>query len=128
MTVCACIVSDADGGSRFVDREIDLAGVVPAAGLPAIATSDTWAASGVSFMEIPGAEAGAPMPWHPAPGPRLIICLSGTSQQETTDGEVRRFTAGQFFLTVDVTGKGHRSTNFGDTSYAIVVLDRDPTG
>jgi hypothetical protein len=124
---CMCIVSDEDGGSRFVMYDLDVAALVPAPGLPAISTSDTLPATGIEFMQIPARDGGAPMPWHPAPGPRLIICLAGTSQQETSDGDVRRFIAGEYFLTVDMTGKGHRSTNFGDTSYAIVHLDRDPT-
>jgi hypothetical protein len=124
---CSCIVADADGGSRFEIRELALTSIAPMAGLPEFNTSDEWPATGVVFMHIPDADSGTPMPWHPAPGPRLIICLYGTSQQETTDGDVRQFTAGQFFLTVDVTGRGHRSTNFGETGYAIVTFEQDPT-
>jgi hypothetical protein len=78
-------------------------------------------------MHIPASESGEPMPWHPAPSPRLIICLEGTSRQETTDGEERIFRAGEMFATFDVDGKGHRSTNFGETRYAIVLLDEDPS-
>jgi hypothetical protein len=124
---CTCIVSVGDGGSRFETRELALPATVPVAGLPAIRTSAPWPATGVVFMHIPDEDSGNPMPWHPAPGPRLIICLYGTSQQETTDGDVRQFGAGEFFLTVDETGQGHRSTNFGATGYAIVSFDRDPT-
>lgn len=123
---CPCIVSDADGGSRFVLHDLQMTALVPTAGLPSIATSSLWSSSGIHFMHIPEAESGTPLPWHPAPSPRLIICLGGVSQQETTDGDIRTFTAGEMFLTVDVTGKGHRSTNFGQTCYAIVLLDRDP--
>lgn len=124
---CTHIVSDASGGSRFETHELAMSARVPAIGVPAIATSADWPGSSVSFMHVPPADSGRALPWHPAPGPRLIICLSGTSQQETTDGDVRTFAAGDFFLTLDVAGKGHRSTNFGETTYAIVVLDRDPT-
>jgi hypothetical protein len=124
---CPCIVSHSDGGSRFVMHDLDMGALAPTAGLPLIATSSLWPSSGIQFMQIPESDSGTPLPWHPAPGPRLIICLSGTSRQETTDGDVRTFTAGEMFLTVDVTGTGHRSTNFGATRYAIVLLSRDPT-
>jgi hypothetical protein len=123
---CPCIVSDGDGGSRFITHDLDMTALAPTEGLPPIATSSQWSSSGIHFMHIPESESGTPLPWHPAPSPRLIICMSGTSRQETTDGAVRTFTAGEMFLTVDVTGKGHRSTNLGATSYAIVLLDRDP--
>jgi hypothetical protein len=124
---CSSIVSDGAGGSRFdeIDIEMQLGDTVE--GLPSMLGSLPWPTKQVFFMHIRAEEAGAPYPWHPAPDPRLIICLQGLSQQETTDGDVRTFGPGEMFLTVDLDGRGHRSTNFGETRYAIALLDGDPT-
>jgi hypothetical protein len=98
-----------------------------AQGLAHLPASVPWPSSQIFFMHIPEEETGSAHPWHPAPDPRLIICLQGLSQQETTDGELRTFGPGDMFLTVDVEGRGHRSTNFGEMRYAIILLSEDPT-
>jgi quercetin dioxygenase-like cupin family protein len=79
------------------------------------------------FVTVPDADETHFHEWHAAPDPRLVVCLGGESIQQTTNGEERRFHAGDVFLTVDVTGRGHRSANKGTTSYLIVRLSDTPT-
>ena len=47
--------------------------------------------------------------WHTAPERQAIIVLSGGVDIETSDGDTRRFVAGDIFYVEDVTGRGHRS-------------------
>lgn len=93
-----------DGGSVF--EEIDL-------GLPkerqdgqghTIRSSNIFASPLVQFAELP---AGLDQTWHPAPRRQIVAILGGAVEVTTTDGQSRRFGAGQVFLADDMGGKGH---------------------
>jgi hypothetical protein len=103
------IVAAGDGGSRFDDLEVDL----PAAG-PSLFAATPWPVHDITFLQTSQAGNDGLAAWHTAPDPRLIVCLSGRSRQETSDGDAREFGAGEMFLTCDTTGIGHRTVNFGD--------------
>jgi hypothetical protein len=47
--------------------------------------------------------------WHTPPGRVLAVWLDGTVEFETSDGEVRRVSAGSSVLVEDTHGKGHIS-------------------
>lgn len=47
--------------------------------------------------------------WHTAPERQAIIILTGGVDIEASDGEIRRFMAGDLFFAEDTTGRGHRS-------------------
>ena len=47
--------------------------------------------------------------WHTAPERQAIIILTGGVDIEASDGETRRFMAGELFFAEDTTGRGHRS-------------------
>ena len=47
--------------------------------------------------------------WHTAPERQAIIILTGGVDIEASDGETRRFMAGDLFFAEDTTGRGHRS-------------------
>lgn len=68
--------------------------------------SNAYTSPNVQFVELP---AGLDQDWHNAPARQLVVVLSGTIEVETTDGERRRWQAGNAFLPADVTGKGHRT-------------------
>jgi quercetin dioxygenase-like cupin family protein len=47
--------------------------------------------------------------WHNSPSRKIVICLTGQMEYETSDGDVRRLPAGSVVLSEDTTGKGHIS-------------------
>jgi hypothetical protein len=51
--------------------------------------------------------------WHPAPQRQFIFNLRGSVRIEASDGEVRTFGPGDFFLVEDTQGKGHKSKHIG---------------
>ena len=61
----------------------------------------------IRFVHVPAGvrEAG----WHIPPGRVLAIWLDGIVEFETSDGEVRRVSAGNAVLVEDIHGKGHIS-------------------
>lgn len=124
---CTRIVADEDGGSHFDEIELPLAATELSEGQEPFLTSLPWPVLDAMFVTVPDADETAFLEWHHAPDPRLVVCLQGESIQQTTDGEERRFRAGDVFLTVDLTGRGHRSANRGTTSYLLVRLDGMPT-
>ena len=69
--------------------------------------SSHYPASRIRFVHVPAGvrEAG----WHIPPGRVLAIWLDGIVEFETSDGEVRRVSAGNAVLVEDIHGKGHIS-------------------
>jgi hypothetical protein len=45
--------------------------------------------------------------WHPAPGKRFVVVLSGLAELEVGSGERRRVGPGDVVLVTDVQGRGH---------------------
>jgi quercetin dioxygenase-like cupin family protein len=99
------ISHDEHGGSRSSDVDVDFDPRPFAAGVPALLVSGATPARAVSFVEFP-AEVRETAP-HPTPRRQLGAVLSGTAETETTDGEVRRLTAGSVVLVEDTEGRGH---------------------
>ena len=52
--------------------------------------------------------------WHPAPGKRFVMVLSGVSEIEVGDGERRQFGPGSVVLVTDAKGQGHRTRVVGN--------------
>jgi hypothetical protein len=69
--------------------------------------SGHYPASLIRFVHVPAGvrEAG----WHIPPGRVLAVWLDGIVEFETSDGEVRRVSAGSSVLVEDTHGKGHIS-------------------
>jgi hypothetical protein len=63
--------------------------------------------------------------WHNAPRRQIGILLTGECEMVTSDGETRRFTAGDVALSEDLTGKGHITRVVGSEECwcAVVRLD-----
>ena len=100
----------ADGGSRFVDIEIPWS-VERDDGLGhRLRLSTPYASPAVQFVELP---AGMEQDWHHAPATQLVVVLSGVLEVETTDGERRRWRAGDALLPADTSGRGHRTRCVG---------------
>jgi len=58
-------------------------------------------------MSVISFRAGTEAPAHNAPQPYVVIVLSGEGEVMTSDGEARRFRAGELLMCNDLTGKGH---------------------
>ena len=96
----------ADGGSRFVDIDIPWS-VERDDGLGhRLRLSAPYASPAVQFVELP---AGMDQDWHLAPAAQVVVVLSGVLEVEATDGERRRWRAGDAFLPADLRGRGHRT-------------------
>ena len=96
----------ADGGSAFDELEIPFADPSTDAWGNALRFSVAFACPAVRVFEI---AAGAFQDWHNAPRRQLCIMLQGVWEIGTTDGQKRRWGAGELFLPDDVDGKGHTS-------------------
>jgi hypothetical protein len=69
----------------------------------------------------------APPEWdgsipHPTPHRQLMCNLRGEYEVTTSDGAVRRFSAGSILLLEDTTGSGHSSRIVSDEDVLIVAV------
>ena len=95
-----------DGGSRFEEVELTF---------PTPHTDEFGNVYQLTKVFFPENAILADMPhgldqdWHVAPNRQIVIVLSGLLEVETTDGEMRRWSAGGMFMADDPRGKGHRT-------------------
>ncbi len=95
------IYTGPDGETHFEDVEVDLPQQSRGGDM-----SRALPAAGVVFRRTSG---DYDLDWHPAPRRQFVLNLTGAVEIEVSDGEVRRFGPGSFFLAEDTTGKGHKS-------------------
>lgn len=93
-----------EGGSVFVDLDVDLPHVRHDPQGHLIRASNHYPSPSVQFVELPE---GLDQTWHPAPRRQIVVILSGALEVTTSDGASRRFAPGQCFLADDMGGKGH---------------------
>ena len=119
------ISHDGAGGSRSSDVAVDFEARPFAAGVPPLLVSQATSCHAVSFVEFPP-EVRDTEP-HPTPRRQFGAVLSGVAETETTDGEVRRLTAGSIVLVEDTLGRGH-VTRVVEAPFRImfVALDSEP--
>ena len=109
------IYSDPEGNSHFSDEEMPFALVDLAPPSPAISLSDATRAESVAVISSPAGWYGD---WHCAPRRQLLFCLAGELEVQVSDGETRRFEAGNIVLVEDITGQGHTTRVVGaDRAY-----------
>jgi hypothetical protein len=65
----------------------------------------------IGFLRLPQ---GFSADWHPAPGKRFVMVLTGIAQVEAGDGERRTFVPGSVLLVTDTQGPGHRTIVVGE--------------
>jgi hypothetical protein len=104
---CLRIYADVDGETHMEDIDIALLPRAFFAGHPPLRLSDTLAACGCNICRVP--EGMCEVGWHNPAGRKLVLWLTGDVEFETSDGNVRRLTAGNVVLAEDTTGKGHIS-------------------
>ncbi len=111
-----------DGGSVFEDVEVGFP--VPREDEFGHTMHQTHplAPTGAVFVELP---AGLDQGWHNAPNRQLVTVLTGELEVETTDGERRRFGAGDIFMADDVEGRGHLTRVFDEPARVLFVVVPD---
>jgi hypothetical protein len=102
------IEHDGAGGSRSVDVEVDVDEQPFAAGVPPLLVSAPATATNAVFVEFP-ADVRDTDP-HPTPRRQIGVVMNGVAETKTTDGAVRRFSAGSVVLLEDTQGAGHVTT------------------
>ena len=105
--VCLRIYADANGETHMDDLHISLLPRVLFKDNPPLRLSGTIAASGIHFCRVPSGM--GEVSWHNPPRRMLVIWLTGEVEFETSDGDIRRLTAGSAVLAEDTTGRGHIS-------------------
>ena len=122
---CLRIYATPDGESHFGEVEIPMNAMVTVApGAKAFQVSNRYLASSVEFTQIPAGM--RQVDWHTVPTRNLSVRLTGAVEYETSDGEVRHVSAGEFMLVEDTHGKGHLSRHSPDEQ--IVLWIRLPDG
>jgi hypothetical protein len=99
-----------NGESRFVDLDIPTEHGRKDAEGNILRLSNAYTSPNVCFVELPD---GMVQSWHNAPARQIVVILSGELEVGTTDGQTRRWRAGEVFLASDVTGKGHTTRTIG---------------
>lgn len=103
--------NDADGESHFEDLHLDLEErdfAPPAA--PAMVGAFEAASGTLFFGAAPGWGGEVP---HPSPQRQVFCILRGAVDVSVSDGEQRRFTAGDVILLDDTRGRGHATSVIG---------------
>ena len=110
---CLRIYATPDGESHFGEVEIPMtAKLTVAPGAKPFQVSKRYLASSMEFTQIPAGM--GQVEWHTVPARVLTVRLSGAVEYETSDGEVRHVSAGEFVLVEDTHGKGHLSRHSSD--------------
>ena len=99
-----------DGGSRFEEMDIPIANPRQDADGHTLHLSNAYTSPGVCFVDLPG---DLNQDWHQAPTRQVVVVLSGSVEVTTTDGQTRRWSAGEAFIAADVSGQGHRTCTVG---------------
>jgi mannose-6-phosphate isomerase-like protein (cupin superfamily) len=113
------IYADETGESHFRDVDIKFVPVEFAPPAPPINLSSFHPATQYAFCLFPAGWYGD---WHPAPHKQIFFILSGESEAQVSDGEVRRFGPGSILLVEDTSGKGHVSRVVGSKDIVVAVV------
>ena len=106
----AKIYGDPNGVSHFEDVEVSFTPSDFASKENPVLRSD-FLSNEAGFVCVPsGWDSG----WHNSPGDGFAILLRGSVEIEVGSGEVRTFSPGEVWRSVDVTGRGHISRSVGD--------------
>ena len=128
---CLRIFATPDGESRFGEVEIPMkAKLKVAPGAKPFQVSTRYPASSIEFTQIPAGM--RQVDWHTVPARVLTVRLTGSVEYETSDGEVRHVSAGEFVLVEDTHGMGHLSRHSTDEQTVLWIrlpdgLDLAPT-
>ena len=118
----------ADGDSHFEDLGLDLARrefAPPAA--PAMVASFLGTSGTLFFGADPGWGGNVP---HPSPQRQIFCVMRGVAEVTVSDGERRRFAAGDLIVLDDTRGAGHATQVVGTDDlllFGAVLADQEPS-
>jgi|TARA_Y100000310_G_scaffold345489_1_gene465569 hypothetical protein len=95
-----------DGGSAFDEFDFPITTESTDAWGNKLRFSEAFACAQVRVYVAPS---GAYQSWHNAPARQLCVMMQGIWEVGTTDGETRRWGAGEVFMPDTVEGRGHTS-------------------
>ena len=112
------IYADSDGETHFedVEGETQKVEIAPTA---IIDIGETRPASECSWASFPP---GYSDDFHPPPKRVIVPILAGEVEMTVSDGEVRRFKAGDLVLSEEVAGKGHKSVVVGQSAFEFFMV------
>lgn len=122
------IYNDVAGESHFEDLALDLEQrdfAPPAA--PAMVGAFVDASGTLFFGAAPGWGGEVP---HPSPQRQVFCLMRGVVEVTVSDGEERRFSAGDLLVLDDTRGKGHATRVIGTDDLLIfgsVLADQEPS-
>jgi len=116
------LFEDSTGESHFEDVEAKLTSTDFAPPAPPLNVSSAIPALQVVFLSVSNGWLGD---WHSSPVRQFIFVATGELELEASDGEVRRFRAGDVAFAEDVSGKGHCSRAIGDDDFSAVIVQLD---
>jgi hypothetical protein len=110
---CLRIYVTPDGESHLGEVEIPMtAKLTVAPGAKPFQVSKRYLASSMEFTQIPAGM--RQVDWRTVPARVLTVRLTGAVEYQTSDGEVRHVSAGEFVLVEDTHGRGHLSRHSSD--------------
>lgn len=113
------LTADADGESHFARAGLTLSPQAFAPPAPPLEVADPIVAEQGVFFRMPPGWFGD---WHPTPRRQYFVQTTGEIEVQVSDGETRRFHAGDVVLVEDTHGKGHTTRVIGDTAVCGVFL------
>ena len=100
----AVIYSDPEGRTHFRDEFFPWEKVQVSVSKTPVMQTPYVDAQKLGFLTMPR---GSSSEWHPAPGKRFVIVVSGLMELEVGSGERRKVGPGDVVLVTDVQGRGH---------------------
>lgn len=123
------IYNTPDGHSHFEDLEIETQAVTqggdatPALNLPDGQFSAPWAAKDVQFLDA--GDGSFDRGFHHPRHRQIVILLTGSSEFESSTGDVRLCGPGSVIFAEDLTGKGHVSRSVDTERRTMIFVHLD---
>jgi hypothetical protein len=114
------LYADEAGDSHFEDVAVATEAVELVAGVPPAGLAGPLPGGDLYLLEIPAEQREDG--WHTAPRRQWVVHLTGTTEIETSDGEVRRFGSGALLLAEDTTGRGHNSRTINEGGQLLLFI------
>jgi hypothetical protein len=112
----AVIYSDPEGRTHFRDETFPWQKTQSSDPKTPVMQTPFVDAQMLGFLTLPR---GYSSEWHPAPGKRYVIVLSGLAELEAGSGERRKVGPGNVVLVTDVQGQGHITRVLGKQDVVI---------
>ena len=113
------LYNDASGESHWSDIEVKFTWQDFAPPAKPLGVSPFTDAKTAGFIQ---SEVGWVGDWHSVPQHQYMFTLQGVVEVTASDGETRRFPAGEGALFEDTTGKGHFTRVVGDVPVIMIVV------